>query len=227
MPKPAASREVQAPRTAPDPRKPAPWPTAGGVTADAASGPIEFVGALTSPVGPGTSLIVGVPYLAISASNSVARLAVALSASISTASRVMSALATPTSSPTSRGPVIQRRGIAARSAMRSKMAAQILRCLSCTNAKPVLAQYRLLVRDKRASQHGPASSARCSSGRKRAHTCHPDHAPSGRRGVAPTGRSRAAPSRVGSDSGSTPVMASAAREIGALSETRVHAQTRS
>jgi len=45
--------------------------------------------------------------------------------------------------------------------MRSKMAAQILHCLSCANAKPVLAQYRLLVRDKRASQHGPASSARC------------------------------------------------------------------
>ncbi len=43
---------------------------------------------------PYARLIVGVPYFAISASNSVVRLAVVLSESISTASRVVSVVAT-------------------------------------------------------------------------------------------------------------------------------------
>ena len=51
--------------------------------------------ALGGPVAVGP-LNVGVPYLAISASSSVVRLAVALSESMSTASRVPSALATRT-----------------------------------------------------------------------------------------------------------------------------------
>src|SRR3954470_2892870 len=54
-------------------------------------------------------LIVGVPYLAISSSNSVVRLAVVLSESISTASRVVSLALTPTFSRKTRRQDVSRR----------------------------------------------------------------------------------------------------------------------